>query len=298
MSNRSILEGGEAFANVRDELVGSKPAAIGKLGSSELSLAYYVFKSKRVRNPPPIPDEMLDLLSINAGLFPITQEAAVQMGNELLKSVIHFTTTSPWFGLPQSLEIYNVLAKSATFVSVNCLECFLSPNPNDWWTAAIPSNTKVLVISPFSSSIERQIPNLAKIWAARPGLWNPTTQFKTIQFPLSYGTQSKEIQTEMTDRWSDSLGLLAYVKEQMDSLDYDIAMIGAGIYSLPLMAHSKQRGKKAIHLGGSTQLFFGIRGGRWDTMTDFQPLFNEHWIRPALEERPVNYTSVEKGCYW
>ena len=298
MSNRPILEGSEAFATVRDELVGSKPAAIGKLGSSELSLAYYVFKSKRVRNPPPIPDEMLDLLSINAGLFPAIQEVAVQMGNELLKSVLHFTITSPWFGIQQSTEIYNVLAKSATFVSVNCLECFLSPNPDHWWTASIPSNTKVLIISPFSSSIERQIPNLDKIWASRPGLWNPTTKFQTIKFPLSYGTQSQEIQKEMTDRWSDSLGLLTYVKEQMDSIDYDIAMIGAGIYSLPLMAFAKQRGKKAIHLGGSTQLFFGIRGGRWDTMADFQSLFNEHWIRPALDERPVNYASVEKGCYW
>jgi len=84
----------------------------------------------------------------------------------------------------------------------------------------------------------------------------------------------------------------------MDSIDYDIVLIGAGIHSLPLMAHAKQKGRKAIHLGGSTQLFFGIRGGRWDTMADFQQFFNEYWIRPSAKERPVNYTTVEKGCYW
>ena len=296
MSNRPILEGSNAFSKVRDELVGPGPAAIGKLGTIELELAYYRFKTKREQRP--IPEQLLVPLCRNAGMFPPTQETALKMADELLKSLLFFTITSPWWSIPQSIELYNTLSRSANFVTLQALECFLSPDPNHWWTAAIPSNTKVLIISPFSSSIERQIPNLDKIWAARPGLWNPTIQFKTIKFPLSYGTQSQEIQKEMTDRWSDSLGLLAWVKEQMDSIDYDIVMIGAGIYSLPLMAFAKQRGKKAIHLGGSTQLFFGIRGGRWDTMAEFQPLFNEHWIRPALDERPVNYASVEKGCYW
>jgi hypothetical protein len=296
MSSRPILEGSNAFAKVRDELTGSSPAAIGKLGTIELELAYYRFKTKRDQRP--IPEQLLVPLCRNAGMFPPTQETALKIADELLKSLLFFTTTSPWWAVSQSLELYNTLSRSANFVALQALECFLSPNPDHWWTSKIPSNTKVLVISPFSSSIERQIPNLDKIWVARPGLWNPTTQFKTIKFPLSYGTQSKEIQKEMTDRWSDSLGLLAWAKEQMDSIDYDIVMIGAGIYSLPLMAFAKQRGKKAIHLGGSTQLFFGIRGGRWDTMADFQSLFNEHWIRPALEERPVNYASVEKGCYW
>ena len=296
--SRPILDGPQGFAKVCEQLLGLSPAAIGKLGSSELSLAYYVFKTKRIHNPPPIPNEMLDLLSINAGLFPPTQATAVKMGNELLTAVLHFTMTSPWFGIQQSLEIYNVLSKPADFVAINCFECFLSPNPNDWWTARLPAKTKVLVVSPFSSSIEAQIPNLDKIWASRPGLWNPELQFQTIQFPLSYGTQTEKIQKEMTDQWTDSLGLVSSIKTQMDTIDYDIVLIGAGIHSLPLMAHAKQKGKKAIHLGGSTQLFFGIRGGRWDTMADFQQFFNEHWIRPSVEERPVNYTTVEKGCYW
>jgi hypothetical protein len=102
----------------------------------------------------------------------------------------------------------------------------------------------------------------------------------------------------MMDRWTDSFGLLADFKKQMDSIDYDVVILGVGIYSLPLMAHAKQKGKRAIHLGGPTQLLFGIRGGRWDTMPEFQELFNEHWIRPSTEERPTHYTSVEGGCYW
>ena len=91
--------------------------------------------------------------------------------------------------------------------------------------------------------------------------------------------------------------LRAYARSQL-LWDYDVVLVGAGIYSLPLVAHAKQRGKKGIHLGGSTQLFFGIRGSRWDSMKEFQGFFNEFWVRPAVEERPANFQMVERGCYW
>jgi hypothetical protein len=102
----------------------------------------------------------------------------------------------------------------------------------------------------------------------------------------------------MLEKWTDSLGLINDFKKQMDAIDYDVVLIGVGIHSLPLMAHAKQQGKRAIHLGGSTQLYFGIRGGRWDGEAAFEPFFNDAWVRPSEKERPTHYTSVEKGCYW
>jgi len=102
----------------------------------------------------------------------------------------------------------------------------------------------------------------------------------------------------MLSTWTDSLGLLEDLKKQIAASDADVVLIGAGLYSLPLMAHAKINGKKAIHLGGATQLFFGIRGGRWDTMPDFQKFFNEFWVRPSSDERPANNILVENGCYW
>ena len=50
------------------------------------------------------------------------------------------------------------------------------------------------------------------------------------------------------------------MKSQMDQTDYDIALIGCGAYGFPLAAHAKRMGKQAIHMGGSLQLLFGIRG--------------------------------------
>jgi hypothetical protein len=289
--NKPILEGTEGFARVCEQLLGAPPAAIGKLGTIELQLAYFRFKTKSQGQPVPI--EMLAPLTRNAGLFPPTQDAALKMADELLKSLLHMTTLSPWWSVPQTLELYSVLARPATFVSLQSLECFLSPTSDHWWTK---TPAKILVISPFAKTIEGQIPKLDKVWPQ--GLFHPNTTFQTLAFPLSYGIQGPDEQYAMRSQWTDSLGLLEDMKRRMDSLDYDIVIVGAGIYSLPLVAHAKVKGRKGIHLGGATQLLFGIRGGRWDDMKEFKSFFNEHWVRPVASERPANYQQVEKGCYW
>lgn len=45
-------------------------------------------------------------------------------------------------------------------------------------------------------------------------------------------------------------------------------------------------GKKAIHMGGATQMLFGIKGKRWED--EYGEFMNEHWIRPSKEETPIN----------
>ena len=50
----------------------------------------------------------------------------------------------------------------------------------------------------------------------------------------------------------------------MDAADYDVAIVGAGAYSLPLAAHARDTGHAAIQMSGATQLLFGIKGKRWD----------------------------------
>lgn len=67
-------------------------------------------------------------------------------------------------------------------------------------------------------------------------------------------------------------------------------------------AHVKRMGKKAVHMGGSLQLLFGIKGKHWEN-PDYNPVYNyaqlvnEHWVYPAEEEKPKNALSVEGGCY-
>lgn len=50
------------------------------------------------------------------------------------------------------------------------------------------------------------------------------------------------------------------MRAMVQGIEFDVAIIGAGAYGLPLGSRIKEAGKVAIHLGGSTQLLFGIWG--------------------------------------
>ena len=86
---------------------------------------------------------------------------------------------------------------------------------------------------------------------------------------------------------------------EVSKLDFDIAIIGAGAYGLPLASFIKSLGKKAVHLGGVTQMLFGIKGKRWDQSCSQYPLYyNKYWTSPLPDEIPNNHRLVEGGCYW
>ena len=88
------------------------------------------------------------------------------------------------------------------------------------------------------------------------------------------------------------------MKRDIENLDFDIAIIGAGPYGFLLASHVKKMGKKAVHLAGATQILFGIKGKRWEGKPFFQSLFNEYWVRPDESEKPAGFKKVESGCYW
>ena len=95
-------------------------------------------------------------------------------------------------------------------------------------------------------------------------------------------------------RHRDWFHALEELRAEMETGDYDVALVGAGAWSLPLVAHAKRIGKKGMHLGGALQLLFGIKGGRFDSWG----VYNEHWIRPLDRERPANHREMENGAYW
>jgi hypothetical protein len=90
-------------------------------------------------------------------------------------------------------------------------------------------------------------------------------------------------------------------KEYLDILrkqDFDVGIFGTGYTSLLLTAECKRMGKAGIHLGGSTQILFGVKGQRWREIKEFQSFFNEHWTDPLESEKPENRKICENGCYW
>lgn len=95
--------------------------------------------------------------------------------------------------------------------------------------------------------------------------------------------------------WFEALDKM---KRDISKIDFDIAIIGCGAYGFPLAAECKRLGKKAIHLGGQTQLMFGILGKRYENNEYYKEFINDYWAHPLEEEKIKNWESVEGGCYW
>ena len=80
--------------------------------------------------------------------------------------------------------------------------------------------------------------------------------------------------------------------------DFDVAIIACGAYGMPLAAKFKSAGKQAIHWGGMSQIWFGIKGARWDNNPRVNQFYNEYWVRPSENETSRSNKRVEGGCYW
>jgi hypothetical protein len=147
---------------------------------------------------------------------------------------------------------------------------------------------RVLVVSSFAASVERQYRNRRSIWPDRDVL--PEFHLETLKVPFSAGIARPPYLD-----WFDALD---HLRELLASKEFDVALVGAGAWSLPLTAHAKELGRIGIHLGGATQVLFGIKGARWDSHPVISSFYNSAWQRPDQDERPESISSVENGCYW
>jgi hypothetical protein len=170
------------------------------------------------------------------------------------------------------------------FVPLQALEPYYYAAP---WSEAL-AGKRVLVIHPFAESINRQYRNHRLLFKDLRVL--PDFDLVTLKAVQSIGGAQVAFAS-----WFDALEEMC---ERVNEIDFDIAIIGAGAYGFPLAAYVKRIGKKSVHLGGATQILFGIKGRRWDDWPFFQQLYNEHWVRPSPSETPENYQFIENGCYW
>ena len=88
------------------------------------------------------------------------------------------------------------------------------------------------------------------------------------------------------------------MRQQMASIPSDVVIVGAGAWSIPLVVHAKSLGAWAVHLGGATQILFGVKGRAWEKHKQISSFFNEAWTRPSARETPQGIQKIEDGRYW
>ncbi len=183
----------------------------------------------------------------------------VKTMSDIGKPITHFDSLEPWVCLNQNVQP---------------------------WTLAL-ERKKVLIVHPFVESIATQLKRKDDITGVKDFL--PDFHFDIVPPPVTFAGE------KAPTPWAESLRQLVHTVEQRD---FDVALIGAGAYGLPLASSIRASGRQAIHLGGVTQLLFGIVGSRWGENGGPSGMADSTWIRPNLTERPSGHDLVEGGAYW
>lgn len=221
-----------------------------------------------------------------SGFFPPTPENMQRFGEMMIEDIKQLDFLLSW--LDKEVLLSNNL-KHCKLINSFVSEPYFFKNP---WTKVL-ANKKVLVVHPFAESIQKQYKRKEFLFK-NPNIL-PDFELKTIKAVQSLGGNSE---------FKDWFEALDYMKREIDRVDYDICLIGCGAYGFPLAAHVKRMGKQSVHLGGVTQLLFGIMGNRWldpnysKSHNYKDELFNSYWIRPNQEEIPETAKEVEGSCYW
>jgi len=292
------LDSSESFRVASEEKISNLlrsplPCAIGKIGTTELMGLEYLYRYIQLPWPPAAswrrPAQRLHDCS---GIFPVRQDIYLHWADECRSALGQMDLLSQW-QVPSThlaaLEerVLALLAPQAFRAHRNFIHLLHPPEP---WLRHLAA-LRWLVVHPFEKTIRAQLPHLASL-GVYPANTLPDLERRAKDTSILTCPQFSYMVPPKHPDWSAAL---AELKKEMERRDFDIALIGAGAWSLPLAAHAKRMGRKAIHLGGTTQLLFGIRGGRFD-----QWGFNYHqqWVRPLPEETPKNCRLMEEGAYW
>jgi hypothetical protein len=272
----------EANMQIREGLISDAPFMAARFGDAELRTIVYTIENQlglRVG----FPEKISNIMHLNAGFFPPQPKYLKKYGELMIDCCGEVDVIGVWYNLLEDY-ILKKYAPMAHCVEGDSLAPYLSQNP---WSAALKGK-KVLVIHPFEESIQQQYERRVFLFNNEKIL--PDFDLQTL----------KAVQTaagEVSD-FSDWFEALNSMYQEALSRDFEVAIIGCGAYGFPLAAMLKRAGKKVVHLGGATQILFGIIGSRWERKPETAKLINEYWVRPLEIERPQNAKKVEGGCYW
>lgn len=284
MNPKEISDNELIYNMIKTALDTNKGLAVGKIGANELN---FIVSMSHDNVPTNLAQAFLFNLAYGAGGYPLSYAYLKKFMAENYLSVLpDMDILAVWNHFKDfEIELIRSCNSDCTTVELRSLEPYYFTSHR--WTDLL-AGKKVLIISPFTDSIAQQIAQKDKVW---PNKLLPEFSALYLKFPLSYYLVAENEQSSYPQ---DSQELLDEFIDQIDELTYDIALIGAGLYSIPLATHCKDNNKVAIHLGGALQVLFGVKGKRWTSMS----FINDYWVNPQPHETPQYKNLCEDGCYW
>ncbi len=281
---KPVLSGEEGNSKITELIESGKPFMVARFGGNEIrALADVVYEREGGKLGGLSKRSRFKLVN-QAGFFPDDKEMIYRFADEYLDSAKQVDLLGVWNMFMQG-EITKKYLHEADYCELKSIEPYYYDNP---WSKALKGK-KVLVIHPFVETIANQYEKRDKLFDNKEILPEFDLQIiKAIQ--TIAGTKDSRF-----DNWFEAL---EYMYNEAMKKDFDIAIIGCGAYGFPLAAKIKKAGKQAIHMGGSLQILFGIKGKRWDNHEVIGKYYNDEWVRPGEKDVPKNMRVVEGGCYW
>lgn len=275
----SVLNASAGNAAIKQIVAQAMPAMVARCGATEMRcVGEYISTgtfSDKIRK------EIQEL----SGVFPATDFVLKKFCEYYMECTAQADLLALWGVGAENKVVKTKCKKTTKYCRLEALEPYYFEEP---WSEVLRGK-KVLVVHPFVESIKRQYEKREKLFSDKKVLpeFASLTCVKAVQ---SIAGEKTEF-----DTWFEALDSM---KEQISKVDFDVAIIGAGAYSLPLAAYVKELGKVSVQMSGSTQILFGIKGKRWDNIPEVSMHFNEYWVKPSNEETPKHSKKVEGGSYW
>jgi hypothetical protein len=265
----------ELFKTFTNLLLSNKPVWIARYGGSDTDVYETIKKTNSITT------EMISSISKFNGFFckdtNLIVNVFTQSRNEYYKSL----KNSDFITICTSQRINEIIEKNNNpFIdkqisSYSFIEGF---DPFFKSFQIWGENKKILIISPFSKSIKYQTSpdRINKILVDSYKF--PNCLFTTYQTPITYNTNgcNSNYFKRVTDGCNSWLDISEKICNEIKELDFDIAFISAGIYTMSVGNFIKQIGKKAIYIGGMLNVLFNIYGSRYDT-TFFNSFMNKEY---------------------
>ncbi len=152
--------------------------------------------------------------------------------------------------------------------------------------SSVLENKKVLAISPFSESIEKNFSNRHRFF--KRNYKYPEFELSVYNTPITYSGLPDEFYPH--DNWFQTLDCM---RSEIAKTEFDFALLSCGSYALPLGCYIEQvLGRKAIYVGGLMQLYFGIMGRRYENPFFLDQINKDEFIYPVESGKFLNHVTI------
>jgi hypothetical protein len=266
---------------IKNCLAAAQPMAFGKIGGCEGQHILHMLTTRRVA--------WTEQLGINAGVFPLDEPTVARWAKTYIDAIRCLDGVIQWHDQGCDRALLKILNPGA-FVSTIMEDLLPLGLGAECWHYGL-ADKRVLLVHPMVHTVRAQMARFSSLW---PGALLGDLILVRSPYPPWLSGRAE---------FASYFDALEAMKQAIAGATFDVGIVGAGAYSLPLVKFMKDLGRPAIHLGGRTQLLFGIRGRRWDAEPQEWKSENgydssQYWIRPLPEDVPLHKNLVEGGCYW